>query len=128
MKQSKYKQNSMNKIYIDCFFYGFWMTEKEASKYRVDVESLKNKTNFIYKNNRIHKNTSMKNLSDLLENVYVNIDNESTENNSTESTGKTQDSNKKSLCENSYLIFHFAEELFSYNRYLYNYISYKLEL
>mgnify|MGYP000872363872 CR=1 FL=1 len=48
----------MNKVYIDCFYYGFWIDKTELYKYNLTSKILYEKTENIYKNNNIKNNYS----------------------------------------------------------------------
>jgi hypothetical protein len=48
----------MNKVYIDCFYYGFWIDKTELYKYNLTGKILYEKTENIYKNNNIKNNYS----------------------------------------------------------------------
>ena len=45
----------MEKVYVDCFYYGFWINKCDLHKYNLSEEYLNNKTNNVYKENSLEK-------------------------------------------------------------------------
>lgn len=43
----------MEKVYVDCFYYGFWINKCDLHKYNLSEEYLYNETNNVYKENSI---------------------------------------------------------------------------
>ena len=60
----------MKKIYVDCFYYSFWINESELNKYNLNEDILHKKTQLIYENNTI-------------QNIYCNVSNVSNDSNQT---------------------------------------------
>ena len=50
----------MKKIYVDCFYYGFWIDKCELDKYNLSKEFLQDKTHKIYIKNLIGKPSIIK--------------------------------------------------------------------
>ena len=107
----------MEKVYVDCFYYGFWINKCDLHKYNLSEEHLHNKTNNIYKENSIKNCNNCNNCNNKKEENQNDI--YSTYNNIIEKiTGKISNLttiDKTNEDNYSMLYFYITEQLFSYN-------------
>lgn len=106
----------MEKVYVDCFYYGFWINKCDLHKYNLSEELLNNKTNNVYKENSIkisnnkYKKEEEENIYDI-SSTYNKIIGKISEKISNLTTIDTTN-------EDNYSVLYFkfiTEQLFSYN-------------
>ena len=103
----------MEKVYVDCFYYGFWINKCDLHKYNLSEEYLNHETNNVYKENSIKNCNNKKeeeNQKDI-SSTYNKIIGKISEKISNLTTVDTTNENNYSM-----LYFKFiTEQLFSYN-------------
>lgn len=77
--------NKKDLVYVDCFYYGFYIKKSELSKYNIKSEELVQETkNIIKEHKKVNTKPKIKISDSLLQNIYtkLNITNSSNSSNS----------------------------------------------
>lgn len=63
-------------VYIDCFYYGFYLKKNELNKYNINSEQLiKNTQKIIEENKKINMKPNIKISDSILQNIYSKLKN-----------------------------------------------------